>query len=279
MVEEEIKVEEEKIVEEVSLMGIGGLDEELVEVKVSEEKPSVRAEKEEIEAEKKGDKNKEEKEEEIPAKVDPNVEGAEWEKEENPYKKRYLDTQSWGTKATQARIILEQQNAKLEANIADVRKELELSEYKPSVEESSKEEFTNRLAISERATYVAYGQGDVKKGEELVNELIGPKSGFLELAQGNPAIRQRFLNSISPAAEAILIMKEQNKLSAFGDKTPEEFKAEIRKELEEEVKTKATIKDKLKDAPKGLPRKQGEARGSTQQQGGVDSLASLSGLG
>ena len=276
-----------------SLLGLGGLDvpfepsrlvdkdkdkEKIVEdINKGEDKENVL---QDAEVEDKELKDKEAGEKELKDN-EPPATSPDWDTDDNPFKKRYTDTKNWGTKANQDKLLLEKQNAALEANIADIRNELDLGAFVPSITESPKEEFVKRLAVSESAVYLAYGQGDIIKGEVLVDKLIGPGSGFLELAQGNPEIKQRFLNSISPAAEAILIMHEQKKLPAINSKTPEEIKAALRKEIEDEVRVKATIKDTLKAAPKGLPRKQGNTRGKETQSGQEDamSLSSISGLG
>lgn len=286
--EEEIKKEEEST-PPLPLSNIAGLDApEEKEEEEEETPPPVEEKKEEKKEEEKeeenlkdkieeeeGKKKEEEKEEEEKKKPD-------WESEDNPYKKRHKATSEWGSQVNQAYQKLKEENTELQANITDVRKGLELDEFKYKAPEKPQEEtnFIQKLKVSEQAAVEFYGEGDANKGKEELEKLLGPDSGFPQLLQTNAAVRARFMNADSPILEAVKIMKEKVKLDFFGSDSITEVKAKMRKELEAENDTRRKNKERLQHGPRGLPPGRSDKTGNDKKEKKQDnSLSKISGLG
>lgn len=247
--EEQVKTEE---VSEVQPTPLGELfgepsaepSKEEVKVKEEEVKPT---EKETVEVETKPDLEAE-KEATGTEEAEGEVKSTEpiafdWEKDDNPYKKkalefeeRYKNTQTWGFKAHQ----------KL--------KELGIEDAPPEPDTQIKElAFRERERASMSAAVEVHGEESVYKTYERVT---------ME-AQHNPQLFQRLFASTTPVLEALKYAKESEFFGKYGsdiDKIPakirSEVEAELREKITKEIKGKLAGKEKLPNTLAGVKSKE-----------------------
>jgi hypothetical protein len=236
----------------------------------------------------KEEENKEDREKDKKNENEESIQ-VDWESEDNPYKQRHKEAADWGSRTNQELVDLKNQNKQLTDNVNNIRKKFDLADFVPETPKETdtslqlkqdRQERLNKIKISEELAYEHFGDGDLKKGKEIVNKLVGPGTEFQTLVRTDPIINQRVLSSRSPVMEGIKIMQERDKLKALGSGTLEDMKARMKTELISELAKEAETKKKLKHGPKGLPLgRSGSGSNEKKKKHKLAPLTSLSRLG
>ena len=208
--------------------------------------------------------------------VEPEKPSVNWDDEANPYKKRYADTASWGTK-------INQQLMELSRNQDIVGKKLD-GTYDPAIDLVQP---PSPVQIEERAML----RGKVSASEALAKEHYGQEyvektlSDFNAKFGNDQAIQGRVLSSAAPIVEAIKVMRETAFYQQYGS-NPDDIVGKIKAQVEQELRPKIAaeeakrFEDRLKQrdhTPTGLAGARGTGETSAPKAGAVSSLKDIFG--
>lgn len=201
-------------------------------VEAAQEKPPEATPEAEVKA-KAEEKPPEEKAKEEPPKVN-------WDSDDNPHfaKEKELDARLKATRDWDTR--LNQQNAELARKLEILSKKLD-GTYDPAVDDQPKTTLDEaavkgRIEASENAAYSIYGNGDLEKGKQVVEETL---TKFNEQFGKHQLVQMRCLNSPTPIIEAMKVMEEAEVLKELGP-DPRQWKANLRKAILAEEEPKIT---------------------------------------
>lgn len=245
-----------------------GESEEIVKTEGSSETP----EKQEV-------KKEEKKEEKVEApKID-------WEADDNPFKKRYRDTQTWANKLNQEKLQIQQQQTAMQKQLEILNKKLDgtYDETRDGQTGPSPDEIANasvtvgKTVASRQAAYQALGQDKVD----------ADLAEFHETFNANQLVQARVLQSDSPILEALQVLKEHKFITKYGrdpeviiSKLREEFLAAERPVIEKQLREELLKKiDKKQAVAPTLSSVRGSGNTKTEiRKGSVDGPNSLKGI-
>lgn len=172
---------------------------------------------------------KEEKKSPEPKKDEVKTSSVDWETDDNPYKKRYQNTQSWGT-------TLNQQNLELKKNFEMLNKKLD-GTWNPEEEAKasqpdprqlfSQAETLGKVKASARVAVERYGA-------DKVQAMIFADNAPFRKFDNDSAIQARVLSADAPVLEAFRILEENDFRAKWGN-DPKAIEENIRKKTEEEL--------------------------------------------
>lgn len=164
-------------------------------------------------------------EEKVGSASPPSPPPANWESEENPYRKRYYDTARWATTVNQLNAELRRQleiiNKKLDGTY-DPEKDAPPAPS-PEVLRASAEQ-AGRARASLQAAYQTYGKEKVDAWLTKFHEVFGE----------DPFVQARILASDMPVFEAINAVKGYEFFARYGS-DPDAIAQKIRAEVEQEL--------------------------------------------
>jgi len=209
------------------------IEEEVSEEETSEEEETSSQEEEEVSTEEK-ETSPEEKEEGKDEKPSPQEEDI-WEREENPYKKRFRDTAAWANRVHQETLDLKKQiemiNKKLDGTYdyeAEEEQEVPPEAIQAQAKIEGKIEASNLAAIKEY-------------GEEYVNKMIWAEDAPFRELYADPVIAMEVDTSPAPVLKAIEILQREEFHKKYG-KDPQTIRQKITEEIEKELSDKITKK-------------------------------------
>jgi len=180
-----------------------------------------------------------------------------WDVDDNPFKKRYFDTQKWANKINQENLEIKRQNEALQHQFSILNKKLD-GTYNPEVDDvrppdpdviADTADAAGRIKASRAMAVSQYGE------EHLNKMLFNPEAPFRQI-QDNPVIRMRVLSSDTPVLEALKIVKEKEFFDKWGydpetiqKRMWESAKAELKEEVLKELKEKISLKE---EQPTGI---------------------------
>lgn len=246
-------------------LGDGSSSEEEKPEKEQKPKESKEPKSEKQPAEKKEAKDEGEKKEE-PSQEEKD----KWESQDNPYQKRFKDTQANWNREHQEKIQLQQKLGQMERETAALKKMVD-GTYDPEKDDPNRQAAPEDLATqgmhvgkvlaSKHAAVAQYG-------EDNVNAILGE---FHQVFGQNQVVQSLVLNSDSPIAEAFAIMNRFKFEKKYGNSPETMYKSireEYKKELESELRKEITEElmgrvDKKKSNPKSLSSSRGSSSADT----------------
>lgn len=235
---------------------------------VKAEEPKKEEPKAEVKAEPKPSEIKKEE-----VKPSPSV---NWDGDENPYKKRYLDTQQWANG-------LNQQYLELKKNTEMINKKLD-GTWNP--EEEAKLSQPDPKQIFTQAEILGKVKSSSKiaaqkYGADKVQAMIFAEGAPFRKFDNDPYIQARVLSSDAPVLEAFAILEENEFRSKWGN-DPKTIEENIKKSHEEEL-TKTITENVTKQLMERLSLKEkqvttvGEARSAegSPKESGAPTLKSI----
>lgn len=228
----------------------------------------------------------EKKEEEVKPKVQ--VEGElpkeeekpkiDWNADDNPFKKQYLDTQKWANQTHQQNLALQ----KMQRDIEIANKKLD-GTYDPAVDDVPKiepqqiaqtAELAGKISSSREAAFQVYGN-------DLVEKMLWADNAPFKEIESNPVVEMRVLSSPTPVLEAMKVMEEYAFYKKWGN-TPQNIETNIKKAYEKEIEDKVTKKvlAKMKlsdDQVKGIGNARSASPGGIGAEPGMKPLSEVFG--
>ena len=187
-----------------------------------------------------------------------------WEKDDNPYFKRFRDTQAGWQKEHQEKLQYQQAVQQLQQEMGILRKIAD-GTYDPEKDDPAKQIRPEKVAtdaLNVGKTIASRNAAISQFGEEAVNTRI---SEFNSLFQGHELINSLVVNADSPVHEAFRILDRYHFESKYGS-DPSSWKknisAEVEKELREKIKAEVTEElmgrvDQKNNTPRGLSSSRG----------------------
>lgn len=199
--------------------------------------PAVTEKAEEVS--RKDDKKAESKKAEAEPPKSPEI---NWDNVDNPYKKRYEDTQKWGNETNKKVSTYEKQLRKLKDTYGYTDEDIAIPEEPPEgMTPEQQSDLEGRIKAS----------GSIAKelhGEEYIQQNIyNQESVWQKELRHNPVLFFRAQNAEAPVLEIIKILKEYEFYKEYGN-TPDKIKESITKKVESELKEKISkeFQEKLK---------------------------------
>ena len=159
----------------------------------------------------------------------------DWESNDNPYKRRYLDTSYWTQKVNQELAALRQQSQVMEKKLDGT--------YDPSDEvvidpqdAVKQQELSARVNASVIAANQMFGEANVQQ------TLFADDAPFRAF-DDDPVVQGRVLAAEAPAVEAMRFLAEHQFFEKYG-REPDAIVAKIREELRAEVEESVAAKVK-----------------------------------
>lgn len=222
----------------------------------------------------KKDKSEQKSAEDAENKDEKSADDAEKKSDNDPYEKRWKDTQTWANKINQEKLQLQQQFEKQQQQIDILQKKLADPEYDPEKDPKyagpTPEEIASTAIYAGKAT--ASRDAAIREfGEEKV---MGELKRFGELFTQNEAIQMIVKQSNSPVHEAMLIMERVDFEKKYGDR-PSKVYDNIRKEVEAEMR-KSIRKELIEELREGKKLREDTVQGLSDSRSGNGSDASKS---
>lgn len=195
---------------------------------------------------------------------------------DDPYEKRWKDTQAWANKINQEKLQLQQSHERLAAQVDQLQKKLADPDYDPA--QDPKYAGPTPEQIAETAIYAGKAtasreaaireaakdfDGDLTKGAEKVHAEI---ARFSELFGKDEIVQSVVRQSKSPVHEAMAIMERYDFEQKYGS-SPRQVYANIRKEVEADMR-KSIRKELIEELREGKKLRDESVQGLSDSRSG-----------